>query len=39
MKELIPDVEVVIIEGHHFIQQEKHQEVSDHILSFLHKLA
>ncbi|CAI9276500.1 unnamed protein product [Lactuca saligna] len=27
MKELIPDIEVVMIEGHHFIQQEKHQEI------------
>ncbi|XP_023749022.1 uncharacterized protein LOC111897292 [Lactuca sativa] len=39
MKGLIPGVEVVIMEGHHFIQLEKHQEVSDHILSFLNKLA
>lgn len=39
IKELIPGIEVVIIEGHHSIHQEKHLEVSDHILSFLQKLA
>ncbi|GJX51750.1 epoxide hydrolase A [Tanacetum coccineum] len=39
MKKLVPDIEVVILDGHHFIQQEKPQEVSDEIISFLKKLA
>lgn len=38
-KRLVPDIEVVILEGHHFIQQEKPKEVSDQIISFLDKLA
>ncbi|KAI3665423.1 hypothetical protein L6452_44050 [Arctium lappa] len=38
-KGLVPDAEVVILEGHHFIQQEKPKEVSDQIISFLDKLA
>ncbi|XP_071693784.1 epoxide hydrolase 2-like [Rutidosis leptorrhynchoides] len=37
-KELVPDMEVVILDGHHFIHQEKPQEVSDQILSFLNNL-
>ncbi|KAF4383282.1 hypothetical protein F8388_009313 [Cannabis sativa] len=37
-KSYVPDVEVVIIEdGHHFIQQEKPQQVNNEILSFLQK--
>ncbi|XP_050292271.1 uncharacterized protein LOC126733128 [Quercus robur] len=36
-KRFVPNLEVVIIDGHHFIQQEKAQEVSDEILSFLRK--
>ncbi|OVA06191.1 Alpha/beta hydrolase fold-1 [Macleaya cordata] len=37
-KSLVPNLEVVIINnGHHFIQQEKAQEVTDEILSFLSK--
>jgi pimeloyl-ACP methyl ester carboxylesterase len=36
-KGFVPNLEVVILDGHHFIQQEKAQEVSDEILSFLHK--
>ncbi|KAL6224557.1 hypothetical protein ACLB2K_003412 [Fragaria x ananassa] len=36
-KSLVPDLEVVVIDGHHFIQEENHQEVSNHILSFLGK--
>ncbi|KAI3813574.1 hypothetical protein L1987_18301 [Smallanthus sonchifolius] len=39
MKTFVPDIEVVILEGHHFIQQEKPQQVSDEILSFIQKLA
>ncbi|XP_010275536.1 PREDICTED: bifunctional epoxide hydrolase 2 [Nelumbo nucifera] len=38
-KSLVPNLEVVIIDGHHFIQQEKAQQVSDEILSFLRKLS
>lgn len=37
-KSCVPDLEVVIIEdGQHFIHQEKPQEVSNEILSFLRK--
>lgn len=32
---LVPDIKVVILDGHHFIQLEKPQEVSNEILSFL----
>lgn len=39
LKSLVPDLEVVILDGHHFIQQEKAQEVSDEILSFLRKFS
>ncbi|KAM7524113.1 hypothetical protein LguiA_014015 [Lonicera macranthoides] len=39
-KSLVPGVEVIVLEGgHHFIQQEKPQQVSDEILSFLRKLS
>lgn len=38
-KEFVPNLEVVILDGHHFIQQEKAQEVSDEILSFLQKFS
>ncbi|KAL5557624.1 hypothetical protein UlMin_039860 [Ulmus minor] len=34
-KSYVPDLEVVILDGHHFIQQEKPVEVSNQILSFL----
>ncbi|TQD99365.1 hypothetical protein C1H46_015023 [Malus baccata] len=34
-RSLVPDLEVVIVGGHHFIQQENPQEVSSQILSFL----
>lgn len=33
-KRYIPNLEVVILDGHHFIQEERAQEVSDEILSF-----
>lgn len=36
-KSLVPDLEVAIIEGHHFINQEQAQEVSAEILSFIRK--
>ncbi|EOX90965.1 Alpha/beta-Hydrolases superfamily protein isoform 2 [Theobroma cacao] len=36
-RSLVPNLEVVILDGHHFLQQEKHQEVSQEILSFLRK--
>lgn len=38
-KSLVPNLEVAILDGHHFIHQEKAQEVSDEILSFIHKLS
>ncbi|KAA8547434.1 hypothetical protein F0562_003702 [Nyssa sinensis] len=38
-KSLVPDIDVVILDGHHFIQQEKAQQVSDEILSFLSKFS
>lgn len=33
-KRYIPNLEVVILDGHHFIQQERAQEVSNETLSF-----
>ncbi|KAK8327710.1 hypothetical protein V6Z11_A11G200200 [Gossypium hirsutum] len=36
-RNLIPDLEVVMLDGHHYLQQEKHQQVSEEILSFLAK--
>ncbi|XP_010254690.1 PREDICTED: bifunctional epoxide hydrolase 2-like [Nelumbo nucifera] len=33
-KALVPNLEVVIIDGHHYIQQEKAEEVTREILSF-----
>lgn len=36
---LVPDLEVVVLDGHHFINQEKAQNVSDEILSFFTKLS
>jgi pimeloyl-ACP methyl ester carboxylesterase len=33
----VPDLEVAIIEGHHFLQQEQAQRVNAEILSFLDK--
>lgn len=38
-KSLVPNHEVVILDGHHFIHQEKAQQVSDEILSFIRKLS
>lgn len=39
-KGLVPDLEVVILEGgHHFIQEERAHEVSQEILTFLQKLS
>ena len=35
----VPNVEVSIIEGHHFLQQEKAERVNSEILSFLDKFA
>ncbi|XP_057952886.1 uncharacterized protein LOC131146998 [Malania oleifera] len=34
-QKVVPNLEMVILDGHHFIQQEKAQEVSNEILSFL----
>ncbi|MBA0618129.1 hypothetical protein Godav_027517 [Gossypium davidsonii] len=36
-RNLIPDLEVVMLDGHHYLQQEKHHQVSEEILSFLAK--
>ncbi|TYG94655.1 hypothetical protein ES288_A11G205700v1 [Gossypium darwinii] len=36
-RNLIPDLEVVMLDGHHYLQQEKHQQVSEEILLFLAK--
>ncbi|PSS36518.1 Lipid-phosphate phosphatase [Actinidia chinensis var. chinensis] len=38
-KSLVPNNEVVILNGHHFIHQERAQEVSNEILSFLCKFS
>ncbi|XP_028117656.1 uncharacterized protein LOC114315269 isoform X2 [Camellia sinensis] len=38
-KSLVPNSEVVILDGHHFIHQERPQEVSNEILSFLSKFS
>ncbi|KAL0395529.1 UNVERIFIED_CONTAM: Epoxide hydrolase A [Sesamum calycinum] len=38
-KSLVPNHEIVILDGHHFIQQERPQQVSHEILSFLQKLS
>uniref|UniRef100_A0A0A9AUI8 AB hydrolase-1 domain-containing protein n=1 Tax=Arundo donax TaxID=35708 RepID=A0A0A9AUI8_ARUDO len=35
LKTSVPDLEVVIIEGHHFLQQEQAERVNSEILSFL----
>ncbi|GLT82712.1 hypothetical protein SLE2022_010700 [Rubroshorea leprosula] len=39
LRSFVPNLEVVILDGHHFIQQEKHQQVSQEILSFIHKIS
>ncbi|CAI0392444.1 unnamed protein product [Linum tenue] len=36
-RSFVPDLEVVVLNGHHFIHQEKAQEVSEEIAAFLHK--
>ncbi|KAJ6420162.1 hypothetical protein OIU84_030133 [Salix udensis] len=38
-KGLVPDLEVVILDGHHFIHEERAHEVSQEILTFLQKLS
>lgn len=38
-KSLVPNLEVVILDGHHYIHQEKAQIVSEEILSFIRKLS
>ncbi|CAN6352537.1 unnamed protein product [Urochloa humidicola] len=37
LKSYVPNLEVSIIEGHHFVQQEKAERVNSEILSFLDK--
>jgi len=41
LKKFVPFLEdvVVIEDGHHFIQQEKANEISDHILKFLGRIS
>ncbi|KAJ3674686.1 hypothetical protein LUZ60_005302 [Juncus effusus] len=34
LKELVPNLEFAIVEGHHFIQQEKADEINSEILSY-----
>ncbi|XP_010033445.2 epoxide hydrolase A [Eucalyptus grandis] len=36
-KNLVPNVEVVILDGHRFIHEERAQQVCDEILNFFHK--
>ncbi|CAN0919157.1 Epoxide hydrolase A, partial [Linum grandiflorum] len=36
-RSFVPDLEVVVVDGHHFIHQEKAQQVSEEIAAFLHK--
>ncbi|XP_057997286.1 uncharacterized protein LOC131176301, partial [Hevea brasiliensis] len=36
-KSFVPNLEAVVIDGHHFIQQEKAEQVSNEILSFFSK--
>nr|AFK43935.1 unknown [Lotus japonicus] len=38
-KSIVPNLETVILDGHHFIHQEKAQQVSDEILCFIRKLS
>ncbi|KAJ1691787.1 hypothetical protein LUZ63_015942 [Rhynchospora breviuscula] len=38
LKSVVPNLEVVIIDGHHFIQQEKAEEVTSEILSYFSSL-
>ncbi|KAK2998553.1 hypothetical protein RJ639_024312 [Escallonia herrerae] len=33
-RSIVPDIEVVVIEGHHFIQLERAEQVTDEIISF-----
>ncbi|KAK9108920.1 hypothetical protein Sjap_016980 [Stephania japonica] len=40
LKDLVPNLEVVVLaDAHHFIQQERPQEITDEILSFIAKLS
>lgn len=38
-KSLVPNLEVIILDGHHFIHQENAQQVSHEILSFIGKFS
>lgn len=37
-KSFVPDLQIAILDGHHFIQQEKAQQVSEEILAFINSL-
>jgi pimeloyl-ACP methyl ester carboxylesterase len=39
LKANVPDLHVVCIDGHHFIQQEKAEEVTKEILSYFSSLS
>lgn len=36
-KSIVPDLEVTIIDGHHFLQQEQAERVNSEILTYLDK--
>ncbi|KAJ1691785.1 hypothetical protein LUZ63_015940 [Rhynchospora breviuscula] len=38
LKAIVPNLEVVAIDGHHFIHQEKAEEVTSEILSYFSNL-
>ncbi|XP_068634998.1 uncharacterized protein [Aristolochia californica] len=39
IRSAVPNIETVIIDGHHFIQQEKAEQVTEEILSFFSQLS
>lgn len=38
-KSLVPNHEIVVLDGHHFIHLEKSDQVSDEILTFVQKFS